>query len=355
MVVSSDVEATGTAQQHAWAERRLPPAEQVRPSLWSIPVPMPDHPLRYVLSYCLVDQGEAIVFDPGWPTDVGWAALLQGLRQAGVSPQQIVGIVLTHAHIDHSGLAGRLQREAGCWVAAHSAEWPLVCGPGSGEAERTARIRSWLRACGAAEDDAAAISSAGGTLPSAPVPVRLGRELQDGESLTVGSLTVDVFWTPGHSPGHCCFLVPRHQVLIAGDHLLPRISPNISAFVGHPDSALTDYLRSLRSTSRLDVDEVLPAHEYRFRGAAARSTQMQAHHAARLEEVAALLSHDTGLSGYQIAAALTWSREWGQIGGFQRRAAIGEAQAHLYHLRYLRRAADQDDADGVQRWFTARG
>lgn len=57
MIVTEDV---GVAQREAWANKVLPPVEQVRDGLWSIPVPMPDNPLRYVLVYALaLDDGLA--------------------------------------------------------------------------------------------------------------------------------------------------------------------------------------------------------------------------------------------------------------------------------------------------------
>ncbi len=57
MIVTEDL---GTVQREAWAAGVLPPVEEVRPGLWSIPVPMPKNPLRYVLSYALAfDDGLA--------------------------------------------------------------------------------------------------------------------------------------------------------------------------------------------------------------------------------------------------------------------------------------------------------
>ena len=74
---------TGAAQKQAWAERVLPPVEQVQQGLWSIPVPIPDNPLRYVLVYALeLDDGLALI-DAGWDTDDAWQALTDGLAAAG--------------------------------------------------------------------------------------------------------------------------------------------------------------------------------------------------------------------------------------------------------------------------------
>ena len=71
-------------QKQAWDDKVLPPVEQVRPGLWSIPVPIPDNPLRYVLVYALeLDGGGVAIVDAGWNTDEAWSALVDGLAAAG--------------------------------------------------------------------------------------------------------------------------------------------------------------------------------------------------------------------------------------------------------------------------------
>ena len=73
------VVVTGTVQKQAWEDKVLPPVEQVRPGLWSIPVPIPDNPLRYVLVYALeLDGGGVAIVDAGWDTDEAWGALTPG-------------------------------------------------------------------------------------------------------------------------------------------------------------------------------------------------------------------------------------------------------------------------------------
>ena len=60
------LQVTGTAQRGAWRARVLPPVEQVRPGLWSVPVPIPDNPLRYTLSYAFTGGAGTLIVDPGW-------------------------------------------------------------------------------------------------------------------------------------------------------------------------------------------------------------------------------------------------------------------------------------------------
>ena len=129
-----------------------------------------------------------------------------------------------------------------------------------------------------------------------------------------------------------CFYDSDRNVVLTGDHILPRITPNISPAPGETADTLGQYLASLSAMSGLAAEEVLPAHEYRFIGLASRIAGLRAHHQARLGEVMALLRDVPGSTSVQVAEGLVWSRPWDQMQGMQRRFAVGEAYSHLVHL-----------------------
>jgi len=82
---------TGEAQRQAWRARRPPPVEEVAAGLWSVPVTIPDSPLRYTLAYLIHSNDSVIAVDPGWDSDAGWQDLLAGLAAAGISPDRVTG------------------------------------------------------------------------------------------------------------------------------------------------------------------------------------------------------------------------------------------------------------------------
>jgi hypothetical protein len=98
----------------------------------------------------------------------------------------------------------------------------------------------------------------------------------------------------------------------------------------------------------LDVDEVLPAHEYRFRGLAQRVTQLRDHHDDRLEELRAILRDTPGATAWECTLRLTWSRPWAEIAFWTQRAALGEALAHLIVLESTGEA--RRSGNEVDRW-----
>ena len=202
----------------------LPPVEEVRPGLWSVPVPIPFSPLRYTLCYAFTGDAGAVIVDPGWDSADGRQALAAGLAAAGATPRDVAGVVVTHVHPDHHGLSGWIREQSGAWIAMHSAEAEtlparIVRGAGTrlgpGLAARPRRARGGRRrpGRGPGPDD--------GVLPM-PEPDRF---VADGERLAIPGRDVRAVWTPGHTPGHLCLHDAAAGVLLTGDHLLPRISP----------------------------------------------------------------------------------------------------------------------------------
>ncbi len=325
------VTVTGVAQRRAWQAREFPPVEQVRSGVWSVPVTIPENPLRYTLAYLLLADAGAVVVDPGWASDRGWEDLLRGMQVAGLSPDRVTGIVVTHVHLDHHGLSRRLSEASGAWIAMHAAELQNL--PARvGEAIGADGARSWLERSGAPADMMAEFTA---EVAEALGFYRLAEPdvlLEDGHDLDLPGRRVRVVWTPGHTPGHICLHDGDHDLLLTGDHLLPRISPNIGLMPGSKDSPLTSYLESLSAMGRYDSAEALPAHEYRFRGIAERSRSLIQHHDARAREVLDIVAAAGQPTIWDVAQKLTWSRDWDQITGFMRRAALAETAAHIEYL-----------------------
>jgi len=340
------VTVTGVAQQHAWQAREFPPVEQVRPGVWSVPVMMPENPLRYTLAYVLLADTGAVVVDPGWDCDQSWEDLRHGLRAAGLSADQVTGIVVTHVHLDHHGLSRRLSEASGAWIAMHTAEADNL----PARIAETAGAdggRSWLTRCGAPADVVAEFSA---DLAEALGIYRLADPdvlLDDGRYLDLPGRRVRAVWTPGHTPGHICLYDADYDLLLTGDHLLPRISPNIGLMPGTTGSPLTSYLESLNALDGYGSAEALPAHEYRFRGIAERAHSLIEHHDARAREVLEVVAAADQPTIWDVTQKLTWSRGWDQITGFMRRAALAETAAHVEYLEragrlVLRRASVRD-------------
>ncbi|MDX6284671.1 MAG: hypothetical protein QOG53_156 [Frankiales bacterium] len=309
----------------------MPPVERVRPGLWSVPVPLPMSSLRYVFVYAFETDRGLYIVDTGWNTDEAFAALQSGIEQIGSSIADVVGVLVTHIHPDHYGLAGRVREHSGAWVGLHPADAALIHERYDEPTDLLERVGSMLRRMGAPPEELEPMRNA--SMPVRPfvdaaVPDRL---IEDGEKMEIPGWDVSAIWTPGHSPGHLCFWEANNKLMLAGDHILPRITPNIPFHPQAAEDPLGDFLTSLVKLEDYRAEEVLPAHEHRFVGLRGRIHELQGHHERRFAEVLAAIrnGHTTA---WDIASQMGWSRPWSRIEGFMRRAAVGEAMAHLRTL-----------------------
>ncbi len=309
----------------------LPPVEQVRPGVWSIPVPIPNNPLRYVLVYVFETEGGIYLVDAGWNTDDAFDTLAAGLTELGATIGDVRGVMVTHIHPDHYGLAGRVRETSGAWVALHPADAALIPDRYMQPEELLTRMEEAMKRYGAPPEEIGTLSHASMPVLAFVSTVKPDVLLEDGDKPEVPGWDLQAIWTPGHSPGHLCFWEPRHRLMLTGDHVLPRITPNISFHPQSGDDPLGFFLASLEKLQPYDSQEVLPAHEHRFVGLPSRLDELLEHHDHRFAEVLDSIraGDDTP---WAVATRMQWSRSWDRISGFMRRAAVSEAMAHIRAL-----------------------
>lgn len=147
----------------------------------------------------------------------------------------VVGIFLTHGHIDHTGGAGKLAAESGAVTYVHPDDDFLTLHP-------IEQVRSMF-----------------GSVPpgSYEVPEKI-RDLSHGQTVDVAGFSFEVRHTPGHTPGHCCFYVEEEGLLFSGDQLFAGSVGRTDLPRGSWDQ-LVSSMRDQVMTLADDVD-VLPGH-----------------------------------------------------------------------------------------------
>ena len=146
----------------------------------------------------------------------------------------------------------------------------------------------------------------------------------------------DIVATPGHADGHVCLL--RDRTLVAGDHLLPTISPAVGLYPDSRPHPLGDYLDSLERTARLGLRLALPGHGGPIEDPAPRCRALIAHHHRRLDETKTLLG-TAPKTGYDVSLSLFPDA----TGPGARRFAVAETLSHLERLVHAGEAARHDD------------
>jgi glyoxylase-like metal-dependent hydrolase (beta-lactamase superfamily II) len=172
------------------------------------------------------------------------------------------------------------------------------------------------------------------------VPV-ISHPVEHGDVLTLGGREWFVVHTPGHTSDHFCLHDPADGVLLAGDHVLPTITPHISGIASSPDPLASFFYSLDRVAEIAHVQQVLPAHGHPFDDLPGRTQGIKRHHQERLEKVKAI-SRDFGrfASVQEFSRRLFQPRSWGAM-------AESETYAHLEHLRIAGSAERRADADGT--------
>jgi len=315
----------------------MPTAEAVYPDIYRIISPLPFPPVTVNLYLLHHRDGYALV-DCGLNSPEAWDLLERGLGELGITPRDLTHLLLTHVHPDHMGAVGRLKEVSGAPVFAHRLEEPFIASRYRAVTPLLVKVEEWLRHHGAPASEVATLSQVSLQMLNAVQPAEVDVLLEGDETLAMGGLELHTVWTPGHSPGHLCFYDVQQRILLAGDHILPGTTPNISQHPQSSPSPLDDFYAALHAIERLDITLTLPGH-----GAPI------ADHRARIAEILALLANGPR-SGWDIAMTI-FARVQGNA--FQQRLALMETLAHLQALAHAGRIRKLIASDGAVLWEQA--
>lgn len=307
-------------------------------------VPVPFGRLGDVNVYLLEDTAGWTVVDTGLNTPMAREAWTAGLASAEIGFAAVQRIVLTHSHPDHIGLAGWLQRR----VAATGGTAPVYLTQRERELARywsTAEVSDeplvqLFRRCGVPEAMLDSVAGDMARLRQATQPhPSVVRTLSLDAPLAIGARRFDVLHTPGHSDGHAALYDAGDRLLLAGDHVLPHITPTISRWPSTAPDPLGRYLRSLQAMERLAVRQALPGHGAVIDDWAGRVRAIRAHHAERL----AFMQQAVG-AGATVFNVTQQAFAFDTLDTGEMRFAIAETLAHLDYLVGENRLHRQDTA-----------
>ncbi len=314
--------------------------EELYPGLFRLKIPLPKSPLKYLNSYIIKGKARSLVVDTGLNRDVCKQAMMDGLKDLGISLDTI-DLFITHLHADHFGLVSQL---AGGNTKIYFNK------PDSEIIENWQGFEPMIRYAGKngfpeselrqALNQHPGFKYGTGWVPGLSI-------INDGDRLEAGSYKFTCIQTPGHTQGHTCLYEPEHRFLIAGDHLLYDITPNIQCWSDELNP-LKDYIESLDKVYNLEVKQVLPGHRNLFSCFRSRVVELKQHHFSRIEEVAGILGRNGPLNAYEAASKMSWdisAETWEDFPVAQKWFATGEAIAHLRYLeeeRRIRRSVRDD-------------
>jgi glyoxylase-like metal-dependent hydrolase (beta-lactamase superfamily II) len=297
----------------------------VTETLFAVQIPIP-YPMKFVT--VLIDTAQPVTLvDCALDTIEARESLEAALQELKLEFDDVRRIIVTHHHPDHFGLAGWIQERSNCEIlmleldiqrgASFWDDWENWL---EGHVQHFAKH-------GLPSDQLEGIRvDARATRHRVHAGSRL-TPLQAGDTLELAEKTFEVLWMPGHADGHLTLWEKEEKLLIAGDVILERITPNVGLWANSRPNPLLDYLGSLERVAKLKPAKTVVGHYGPIiENAAERALEITLHHHARLDELREQLQ--TPMNTFE-ASFILFARELGSTG---RRFALTETLAHLEYL-----------------------
>jgi glyoxylase-like metal-dependent hydrolase (beta-lactamase superfamily II) len=281
--------------------------------------------------------------DTGPNSDEALWALERQLREHGLAIEDIELLLLTHHHLDHTGLAGRIKERSGAHVAAldATAAW------GVGYHEQAAAERRFterlLAAHGVPDRFIASTGPFWEHIIRGSADYETDHVLADGDEIQAGGRTLRALHRPGHSTTDTLFVDDEANEAIVGDHLLAKITSGAETTqsdlpAGGRRRALFDYLTGLKLTAAMNLGRCYSGHGPIIGNPAKLIDERFAFHSARLDRITEIVDGGAD-TAFAIAQAL-WSEE---VAATQTVLAIWEVLGHLDIL--VNRGTLSEDVD----------
>ncbi|MBP1947151.1 MBL fold metallo-hydrolase [Virgibacillus litoralis] len=301
-----------------------------------------DLPFRLNHVNCFIAEGED-----------GWKVIDAGLHNKETADKwdkelagkKVTDILVTHYHPDHFGYVGAMQEKTGARVSMTKID--TDAGINAWQESFIRELAANYSLAGVPNEIANSMTTNTNEFVSRVTPYpNVNHYFQEGEMIPIGNYEYEVIFTPGHSEGLITFYNKEKNMLLSTDHILPKITPNISYWFHGDPNPLATYLASLEKIKKLDVDFVVPSHGQPFHGANDRIDEIKTHHDHRLEQT--LESISGGSTVYDTCQRL-FSKK---LTIHEMRFAIGETLSHLEYLRY-KGECKRDIKDGTY-WYEVR-
>ncbi len=299
---------------------------QILPDLYRVTLPMPFR-LRHVHIHVLVHNGKVALFDTGINIPDSFRVLDEALATLGKTIGDIDQVFLTHFHPDHCGIAGKIQKRSGAVVRLSAIDEQRLQNNNRLE-DLVERTRDFCLCQGLPQKALDTLIKHMAIFRKATIPFRVDCHLEPNRKHILGNRTLEIIPAAGHTSGQMCFYFPEEKVLLAGDHVLPEITPNLS-----PDPFKLDYrplksfLQSLDSIRNLPIRMVYPAHGDPFQDLKKRVDEIKDHHAERTRLIAEALQGKEK-TAFEVSAEIFGA----DLPDFDQFLALNETYVHLADL-----------------------
>lgn len=293
----------------------------------SLPLP---YSLKQITAYVIQDGSALSIIDTGLHTKETQKAWEKAFEEHKWSFNQIDQIILTHYHPDHYGFAGILQEWSGASVFISQQEFQKVQSLWNRKDGNPAQIATFFKQFGFPEGQLADITKHMEGFCPFIEPHPQVQFITAGDQILIGGERFHILHTPGHSEGHLSFWHEEKGIFLAGDVLLPKITPNIPLLPNGDPNPLQTFFDTLDRLKDMPILCVYPAHGTPFESHQVRIKEIVKHHENRLLQIKQFIRSTRMAHAFEVCQFLFSGKN---LDTHNLRFAFSETLSHLEYLR----------------------
>lgn len=320
--------------------------KEVYKNIYMKEFPLTGNPLKSINIYAIkTDQGNLIV-DTGFNNPENIKNMEDLFEELDLDIKN-TSLFLTHLHSDHVGLAKYLEDKGIKEIFLSEVDGHIVENGFNVDGFQWQDIikHSILQGM---EDEKLDINDHPG-FKNRPKEYFSYTKVRPGDFIKLGDLTFELIDESGHTPGMLGLYEKDKKILFCGDHILGKITPNITWWGDEYGDSLGTYLKNLEKIKDYHIDHLFSSHRHLIKDVDQRIEELKAHHKKRLEETLSIVKKYGRITTRDVTKNLHWdirAKSWDDFPPSQKWFAAGEASAHLKYL-LARDLVKEEKEDGV--------
>lgn len=325
---------------------------EVYPNIYLEELPLTGNPLKSINVFIVKTQERNLIIDTGFNNDEVKQAMTDYVRKLDLDLSK-TDLFLTHLHSDHVGLAGFLTKEGIANIYMSAVDGELVKAGTDANGEHWSHIIANAHKQGLSVDGLKIEDHPG--FKNRPSEGFDFVSCHAGDKLDIGEFHFTMIDEEGHSPGMLGLYEPEKKILFCGDHILGKITPNITYWGEEYGDSLGIYLKNLKKLKDYKIEFLFSSHRFLVEDVNARIDELVNHHEKRLNETLSILERYGKLTVRDITRNMHWdisAKSWEEFPASQKWFAAGEAAAHLVYLIHRGKVKEEIREDGVALYST---
>lgn len=324
--------------------------KEVYKDIYQAIFPLTGNPLKSINIFVIKSEDSSMIIDTGFNNPENRANMEELFERLNLNPLK-TKLFLTHLHSDHVGLAKWLSDKGVGDIYISEKDGKMVENGIKKEDFQWQNIIKNAHFQGLGPENLKIEDHPG--YKNRPREAFPHTKIKPGWEISIGDYNFVAIDEEGHTPGMLGLYEKEHKILFCGDHILGKITPNITYWGDEFGDSLGIYLKNLKKIKDLDIKHLYSSHRFLVEDVSARIDELLDHHDRRLKDVLDIINQLEKANTTDITQQMQWdikAKDWSSFPASQKWFAVAEAAAHLKHL-VIQGRIKEEVIDGVGFYF----